>query len=52
MDQAGKERGAADAVDLPDAPTAAVGGEDAVAVQVANDALDAHLALGAKQNGA
>src|SRR5487761_1521834 len=35
------------AVNLADAPTAAVAGEDAVAVQVADDVLDAHLALGA-----
>lgn len=33
-----------DAVDLANAPTAAVTGEDAVAVQVADDVLDAHLA--------
>ncbi len=36
-----------DAVDLADAPAAAVAREDAVAVQVADDGLDAHLALGA-----
>jgi len=36
-----------DAVDLADAPTASVAREDAVAVQVADDVLDAHLALGA-----
>ncbi len=36
-----------DAVDLADAPAAAVAREDAVAVQMADDVLDAHLALGA-----
>jgi hypothetical protein len=33
-------------VDLADAPTAAVAREDSVAVQVADDVLHAHLALG------
>ncbi len=36
-----------DAVDLADAPAPAITGEDTVAVQVADDVLDAHLALGA-----
>ena len=36
-----------DAVDLADAPAASVAREDAVAVQVADDVLHAHLALGA-----
>ena len=36
-----------DAVDLTDAPTASVAREYAVAVQVADDVLDAHLALDA-----
>nr|WP_245594140.1 MULTISPECIES: hypothetical protein [Acidiphilium] len=36
-----------DAVDLADTPTAAVAGENAIAVQVADDVLHAHLAFGA-----
>src|SRR3546814_15830363 len=33
-----------DAVNLPDAPTSAITGEDTAAVEVGNDLLDAHLA--------
>lgn len=33
-----------DAVDLADAPTASIAGEDAAAVEVGDDILDAHLA--------
>ncbi len=33
-----------DAMDLTDAPTPAVAGEDALAVEIFDDGLDAHLA--------
>ncbi len=36
-----------DAVHLPDAPTPAIAGEDAAAVEIGDDVLDAHLAGGA-----
>ncbi|MCO5156632.1 MAG: hypothetical protein M9945_07725 [Aquamicrobium sp.] len=36
-----------DAVNLPDAPTPAVAGEDAAAIEIGNDVLHAHLAGGA-----
>jgi hypothetical protein len=36
-----------DTVNLPDAPASAIAGEDAAAVEVGDDVLDAHLAGGA-----
>src|SRR5690606_11648971 len=36
-----------DAVNLPDAPTPAIAGEDAAAIEIRDDVLDTHLAGGA-----